>query len=143
MHDLEIAKKNLYENNLTLVVVKNEKVIFQTDAHRISGFLQAIEQKAAELHGAVVADKVAGKALALLCVYSGIKQVYAEVLSRKAQMIFEENHIGFEWKEIVNNVLDINKVGICPFEQTAAEISDPKESYLAFKTLLDKMKQCR
>ncbi|MGE5575186.1 MAG: DUF1893 domain-containing protein [Ignavibacteria bacterium] len=143
MRDLEIAKKKLYENNLTLVIVKNEKVIFQTEAHRISGFLRAIEQKAAELQGAVVADKVAGKALALLCVYSGIKQVYAEILSRKAQVVFEENCIGFEWKEIVDNVLDINKSSLCPFEQVVAEISNPKESYSAFKDLLDKMKQCR
>ena len=143
MQDLEIAKKTLYDNDLTLAIVKNSTVIFRTDAHRISGFLRAIEQNGAALQGAVVADRVAGKALALLCVYSGIKQVYAEVLSRKAQVVFKENGVGFEWKEIVDNILDMNKKGVCPFEKVAADISDPKESYLAFKVLLEKMRQCR
>ncbi len=143
MRDLEIAKKTLYEKNLTLAIVKNGTLIFQTDAHRISGLLLAIEQNGAELQGAVVADRVAGKALALLCVYSGINQVYAEVLSRKAQVVFEENGVGFEWKEIVDNVLDMNKTGFCPFEKVAADISNPKECYITFKTLLEKMKQGR
>jgi hypothetical protein len=49
----------------------------------------------------------------------------------------------FEWKEIIDNVLDMDKAGVCPFEKVAADISDPKESYTTFKTLLAKMKPCR
>jgi hypothetical protein len=118
-------------------------VVFQTDAHRISGFLRAIEQNGMELQGASMANRAAGKALALLCVYSVIKQVYAEVVSRKAQVVFEKNGIGFEWKEIVHNILDLNKVGVYPCEKIAADISDPKESYVTSKAVLEKMKWCR
>jgi hypothetical protein len=143
MQDLKIAKKTLYHNDLTLAIVKDGTVLFQTDAHRISGFLHAIDQFGLELQGATVADRVAGKALALLCVYAGIKQVYAEVLSKKAEDFFRQNNVWFEWKELVDNVLDMNKTGICPFEKVAADISDPKESYVAFKALLERMKTCR
>ena len=139
MQDHEIAKKELYDKDLTLAIVKNGTVLFQTDSHRISGFVGAIERFGAQLNGASVADRVAGKALAQLCVYAGIRQVYAEVLSRKAQAVFEDNKIAFEWKEIVDNVLDMNKNGVCPFEKVAADISDPKESYTTFKALLEKM----
>jgi hypothetical protein len=143
MQDLEIAKKQLYSKNLTLVIVKNGIILFQTDTHKISGVIGAIEKFGAQLNGASVADRVAGKALALLCVYAGIGQIYAEVLSRKALAVFEDNKIMFEWKEIIDNVLDIDKTGVCPFEKVAANISDPKESYATFKTLLTKMKACR
>jgi hypothetical protein len=78
-----------------------------------------------------------------LCVYAGIRQIYAEVLSRRALAVFEDSKILFEWKEIIDNVLDLDKAGVCPFEKVAADISDPKESYAAFKTLLAKMKPCR
>jgi predicted RNA methylase len=94
--------------------------------NRISGFVGAIEKFGNQLNGATVADRGAGKALALLCVYAGISQVYAEVLSKKAQAVFEENQILFELKEIVDNVLDLNKAGVCPFEKVAADISDPQ-----------------
>ena len=143
MQDLEIAKNQLYEKQLTLAIVKNGQVLFQTNSHRISGFIGAIDKLGTQLNGASVADRVAGKALALLCVYAGIREVYAEVLSRKAKAVFEENKIVVEWKQLVDNVLDLNKTGVCPFEKAAAGISDPKDSYVAFKALLEKMKPCK
>ena len=140
MQDLEIAKKQLYDKNLTLAIVKNGIILLQTDSHRISGVIGAIEKIGVQLNGASAADRVAGKALALLCVYAGIRQIYAEVLSRKALAVFEDNEIMFECKEIIDDVLDIKKTGVCPFEKVAADISNPKESYATFKTLLAKMK---
>ena len=143
MQDLELAKKQLYNKQLTLAIVKNNQVLFQTDSHRISGFIHAIDTLGTQLKGASIADKVAGKALALLCIYAGIHEVYAEVLSKKAQTLFEENQVACQWKQLVDNVLDLNKTGVCPFEKAAAEISDPKDSYAAFKALLEKMKPCK
>jgi len=143
MSDLDIAKSKLYEEELTLTIVKNGEVIFKTRSHRISGFLSAIEKFGAKLEGASVADRVAGKAIALLCVYAKIKEVYAEILSKKAKTVFEQNGIHHEWKELVDNVLDLNKSGVCPFEKAATGISDPKDAYRAFKALQDSLKTCK
>ncbi len=143
MNDLELAKTRLYIKNLTLAIVKNGQILLETDAHRISGFIGAIEKFNGDLAGASVADRVAGKAVALLYVYSGISRVYADVLSEKAKAVFEGNGIAYEWKELVNNVLDTNKAGVCPFEKLAAGLSDPQESYREFKALLEKMRACR
>lgn len=140
MSALDIAKNRLHEEDLTLTVVKNTEVLFETDSHRISGFLGAIEQFGTKLEGASVADRVAGKAIALLCVYAGIREVYAEVLSRKAKAVFDENGIPCEWKELVDNILNLNRSGICPFEKAAVDISDPKKAYATFKALLKSSK---
>jgi hypothetical protein len=86
---------------------------------------------------------VAGKAIALLCVYVKIKEVYAEVLSKKAKTVFEQNGIHHEWKELADNILDLNKSGVCPFEKAAADISDPREAYRIFKALQDSLKACK
>jgi len=118
-------------------------VLFEIRSHRISGFLGAIEKFGAKLEGASVADRVAGKAIALLCVYAKISDVYAEVLSEKAKAMFEENGIRHEWKELVKNVLDLNKSDVCPFEKVAADISDPKDAYRTFKALQDSLKACK
>jgi hypothetical protein len=142
MEDLELARKQLYDKQLTLAIVKNGVVVYETDAHRISGFMRAIDTLGSQLCGASVADKVAGKALALLCIYSGIREVYAEVLSKKAQELFDQNQVTYQWLQMVDNILDLNKTGTCPFEKAAAEITNPDESYNAFKALLEKMKPC-
>jgi hypothetical protein len=143
MSDVDIAKSRLYGEDLTLAVVKNGEVLFETGSHRISGFLGAIEQFGAKLEGASAADRVAGKAVALLCVYAGISEVYAEVLSRRAKAVFEENGIPCEWRELVENILDLNRSGVCPFEKAAADISDPQKAYAAFKALQQSFKACK
>jgi hypothetical protein len=143
MNALEMAKHALYSKDLTLVIVKNGEVMFETRSHRISGFLGAIEQLGDELEGASVADRVAGKAIALLCVYAKIKEVYAEILSKKAKAVFEENRISCEWKELVDNVLDLDKSGVCQFEKAADGISDPNDAYRTFKTLQESLKACK
>ncbi|UCF44857.1 MAG: DUF1893 domain-containing protein [Candidatus Bathyarchaeota archaeon] len=142
MTDLEIAKTQLRRKELTLAIVKNGKVLFETHSHRISGFLDAIEKLGNVLEGAAVADRVAGKAIALLCVYAKISNVYAEVLSKKAKAVFEKNGVRHEWKALVKNVLDLNKSGVCPFEKAAADISDPEKSYRTLQALQDSLKSC-
>lgn len=143
MQDIEIAKKQLHEKKLTLAIAKNGQVIFQTDSHRISGFIHAIDTLGTQLSGASVADRVAGKALALLCVYAKINEVYAEVLSKKAQALLKEYSVACHWKQLVDNVLDLSKTDMCPFEEAAEDISNPKDSYFVFKSLLEKMKTCK
>jgi hypothetical protein len=143
MSDLDIAKHELYEENLTLAIVKNGVVLFETRSHRISGFLDAVEKLGDGLEGAAVADRVVGKAVAFLCVYAKIRAVYAAVLSRKAQAVLKKDGVYCEWNELVENVLDANKSGMCPFEKMAADISDAGEAYAAFRRLRDNLKSCR
>ena len=57
--------------------------------------------------------------------------------------MLEENEIHHEWKELVKNVLDLNKSGVCPFEKLAAGISDPKDAYRAFNALQNSLKACK
>jgi hypothetical protein len=143
MKALEIAKHALYSKDLTLAIAKNGEIMFETRSHRISGFLGAIEQLGDELESASVADRVAGKAIALLCVYAKVKEVYAEILSKKAKAVFEENRISYEFEELVDNVLDLNKSGVCPFEKASDGISDPKDAYRTFKALQKSLKSCK
>lgn len=143
MNDLETAKILLAQKQLTLVIVKYGETLFETQSHRISGFLDAIEQLGLKLENASVADKVAGKAVALLCVYAGISAVYAETLSTKAKHLFEQNGVTHEWKELVDNILDESKSEICPFEKEAARISDPEVAFTRFKALQQKLSACR
>jgi hypothetical protein len=135
MRDLEIARKRLNEKSLTLSIVKNAEVIFESVSHGITGFLEAIEKFGDELDGASVADRVAGKAIALLCVYAKVSAVYTMTLSKRAKAVFEKHGVHHELDRLVESILDISKAGICPFEKLATEISDPAEAYERLKAL--------
>lgn len=135
MQDLEIAKKRLNENGLTLSIVKNGKIVFETASHGVSGFLEAIEKLRNKLEGASAADRIVGRAIALLCVYAKVKAIYAKVLSENAKGVLEENMVYHEWKSLVENILDANKTELCPFEKLATKISSPKDAYERLKAL--------
>lgn len=135
MSDLEKAKKQLFAKHAAMVMVKDGYVVFETSSHRISGFLEAIDRFSPKLKGASVADRVAGKAVALLCVFVGAKAIYADVMSKKAKTVFNDNEIACEWKELVDNILDLSKSKLCPFEERASSISDPRSAYEAFRKL--------
>jgi hypothetical protein len=143
MQDLEVAKKRLNEKSLTLSIVKNGEIIFETISNGISGFLEAIEKFGDGLEGTFVADRVTGKAIALLCVYAKVKAVYALILSKGAKSVFEKHAIHHEWNELVENILDVNKTRICPFEKLAKEISNPKNAYRKLKILQNSLKRGR
>ena len=140
MQDLELAKERLNEKSLTLSIVKNGEIIFETVSNGISGFLEAIEKFGDGLEGTSVADRVTGKAIALLCVYAKVKAVYALILSKGAKSVFEKHAIHHEWNELVENILDVNKTRICPFEKLAKEISNPKNAYRKLKILQNSLK---
>jgi hypothetical protein len=142
MHNLDLARKQLYEKGQTLVIAKRGIIIYETRSDRISGFLEAIDKLKIDLKGSCVADRVAGKAVALLCVYACVKGVYAVVLSRQAQAVLEKKNVVYQFGELVDNVLDPSRTGTCPFERAAASLSDPEEAYEAFKKLQNNMKQC-
>lgn len=135
MQDLEIAKKRMNEKGLALSIVKNSEIIFESVSHGISGVLEAIEKLGDKLEDASVADRVAGKAIALLCVYAKVKAIYAMTLSKGAKAVFENHAIYHERDNLVESILDIDKAGICPFEKLATEISDPLEAYERLKAL--------
>jgi len=143
MQDLEVAKKRLNEKRLTLSIVKNGEIIFETVSNGISGFLEAIEKFGDGLEGTSVADRVTGKAIALLCIYAKVKAVYALILSKGAKSVFEKHAIHHEWNELVENILDVNKTRICPFEKLAKEISNPKNAYRKLKILQNSLKRGR
>jgi hypothetical protein len=143
MNDLEIAKSLLSKKRLTLVIVKNGKTLFETQFHRISGFLKAIEQEGKNLHDASVADRVVGKAVALLCVYAKVKEVYAETLSVEGKNALQQNGIAIEAKELVNTILDDRKKDLCPYEKEAANVNKPQAAFDRFKALQKKMQACR
>ena len=143
MEDLSVAKERLATRGLTLCVVKDGRVVFETASHGISGFLRATEQFGEQVAGASVADKVVGRAVALLCLYARVRAVHASVMSMGARALFEQNSVYAEWDELVESILSDCRPVTCPFEALASNITDPSEGYKKLKALQASLKQRR
>jgi len=127
--DLDFAKQRLDQKNRSLVIAKSGRVLFETEAHGISGVLEAIKKLENNMAGSSVADRIVGKAAALLFVYSGVVAVFAVTASDRGIEVLKGYNIFHEFKKRVPRILDLKKVDICPFEKLVAKISDPEEAH--------------
>lgn len=135
MDDLEVAEQRLKDKKLNLVFVKDSKPIFETDKEGLGGFLQAIEELNDDLFGSSVADKIIGRAAALLCAYSNIKATFAVTLSQSALEILNKCNIYYEFDTLVPTILSLEKTDKCPFEKLVENINDPKKAHEKIKQL--------
>ena len=76
------------------------------------------------LIGACIADKVIGKLAVSLLAVSGVKEIYADVLSEYAIPVLEQNNIKFEYKTKVPFIINKEHTGMCPMENRFKDEND-------------------
>ncbi len=129
MKDLDIAKDRLLEENSAVVIVKNGRVVFETRAPGIGGFLRAIKYIGKGMQESAVADKIVGEAAAQLCAYSHVREVYAAILSQCGRDLLDKKNIHYEFENLVPHILNAKKTDLCPFEKLVAGSKSSKEAY--------------
>ncbi|HHW46016.1 MAG TPA: DUF1893 domain-containing protein [Clostridiales bacterium] len=133
MEKLLELKNILVEKNCSCVVESNGNIYvsFEKGIKPVLGWLAENNL----LKGASVADKVVGKAAALLFAYAGIKEIYAEILSQPAKMVFDKHNIPVSYLKLVKNIRNRNNTDICPMEKMAADINSPELAFKVFSSL--------
>jgi hypothetical protein len=133
MRDLDVAKDLLKNRNLSLIIVRDGKVIFESRLPGIAGLIQAIESMNMLLHSSSVADRIVGRAAALLLVYSHVSEVYALTMSSWGLAVLEEAGIRVEYDVLAPRILNRRGDDICPFEKISLTASSPDEAYKILK----------
>lgn len=131
--DLNLAKNRLIQKNLSLVIVNNGKVLFETESHGIGDLLKAIHKLGNNVKGSSVADRIVGRAAALIFVFSGVKAVFAVIASDGGIEVLTKNAVFYVYKKRVANVLNFAKTDVCPFEKLVARLSNPEKAYEVLK----------
>ena len=129
MDDLTTARKRLREKGLSLVFVRDSKVVFETSVEGLRGFVQAIETMSDSLTRSSIADRIVGKAAALLCAYCKAKAVFAFTMSQSGLKTLKTHKIPSEFESLVPTILNRKKTDRCPFEKLVQNTTDPKEAY--------------
>ncbi|WP_192929709.1 DUF1893 domain-containing protein [Alkaliphilus serpentinus] len=129
MLDIELAKKTLKEEDLTCVMVLNGKVCYTSLEKGLRPLLLPLNQDEDSIRGMVLADRCIGKAAALLAIYGGIKEVYAEVISSSAKELLQEAEIPLQFHQEVEYIKNRLATDMCPMEKMVLDICDPKTAY--------------
>ncbi len=128
--------------NYSIVIIQNGEIMYRSGAAGVAPLLEAIESIGVEkLRGSLVADKVVGKAAALLLALFKPRYVFSMIMSKLAINVLEENGIEFDSDKLVDHILNRDKTDLCPFEKAVLNINDPGKAYRVIKEALQKLRK--
>ena len=134
MTNLEMAKEKLYSSKASLVVLYSNGECKEYYQNRINDIKDILQNDKNALKGATIADKVIGKVASSILTVAGVKEIYADVISKYAIPVLEENYVIYEYKNLVDYIINNDKTGMCPMENKYKEISDIN---IIYKEMLD------
>lgn len=137
MKALETAISRLREGVHTCILCK-EDLLLTSEKRGIVPLLEHWE--ADRLKDACVADKIIGKAAAMLLILGGAKGVYGEVMSEKAKELLLAAGVETRWATLAPCIINRKGDGLCPMEQAVLDISDPAQVPDALKAALQRLK---
>lgn len=98
-------------------VIRNGNDVRVFHDRGIKDLFRLLKEERAFLDGAFVADKVVGKGAAALMILGGVKEVYADIVSRPALALLNEARIKTDYTLVVAHIVNRTQTGICPVEQ--------------------------
>lgn len=136
MKNLSEAKKILAKGH-TCVLVSDEDII-TTNERGVLPLVKWIDEgKTFDSYSA--ADKVVGKAAALLYVTLGVKILWAGVISKPAAEVFERYGIEYWYDTLTDAIINRKGDGFCPMETAVRDIDSPEEALVVIKNKLNNL----
>ena len=139
MSDIEKAKSILKEGGYSCVFCKDGLVYSKTGIG-VSPIMELLNTQT-DLSGFCVADKVVGKAAAMLFALAEVKEVYGEVMSKEAENYLKQCGIKHSSGKLVGAIMNRKGTGICPMETAVKDINEPKAAFETIKIVRARLAQ--
>ena len=125
--DLDLARALLIANkDATLVAVRGDE-IHVCHERGVKPLLKMIKE-GRNLRGFAVADKVVGKAPALLYAILGPEAVFSPVMSWTGRAVLMASGIAVSYDTLVPHVQNRDKSGQCPMDSSVTNVWEPYEA---------------
>jgi hypothetical protein len=105
------------DKKLAFALIKDGKILYKSKKQRLLPLLFCLKSYKAQMRGAVVYDKVVGRAAALLLCHGGVKKVLTPTISRGALLVLKRGGAEVEYQKIVKNILNNAGNDLCPMEK--------------------------
>lgn len=134
---LDKVKEILCTEQATCVINFNENVYISHE-RGVKPLLKLIDEKC-DVNGGAAADKVVGKAAAMLYVLLGVEELYALVISELAIEALEKYGVAVSYEKRVPMIRNRTDTGFCPMEQATKDIDTPNEALLVIRAKLQEL----
>lgn len=125
MKETEKAK-NLLNDKITFAAV-GEKGIYTSEKRGVAPILEKIDTDPEFFKGASVADRVIGKAAAMLLCKYGVSEIYARVTSEYAIAYLSDKKTVLTYDKKADHIINRSGTDMCPMEKAVLDVNDADE----------------
>jgi hypothetical protein len=127
--------KKLEQKGLSIIIEKDGQIIFESADPMLKPLYMCLTQKAAYMNGAVVIDKIVGRAAALLCMLGKVAEVYTPLAGETAIALLEKSGITVKAIKTIPQIMNRDNTGPCPMEKMASGFDSPLDFYNQLKKI--------
>ncbi len=131
--DLKRAREILHKGKYSFVLIREGELIKSSYKRGVLPLLEIIMEDEKVLDRAIIADKVIGRAAALLVINYKVKALYADTISQRATEILDNFSIFYQFGQCVPYIQNRDQNDQCPLEKLTCDIDNPS---LAFEQIL-------
>ncbi len=136
MDDFDLAKNLIADGEYACIVVKKGEAIYTSKERGIFPLFEAKEILKIDLRGASLADRIVGKAAAMIAVESGIISIHGQVMSENAVKYIQSHEIGYSYDKWAEYIKNREQTGMCPVETRAITTDDYRELEIKVRDFL-------
>ena len=133
------AKKQIREGKAECVLIRNGSIARVERGRGVSPLLRLYDREKTLMQGAVIVDKVIGRAAAAIAISGKASFVHARIMSEDAQRFLQEHGIPASCELKVHRILNRRRNGLCPLEQSVQGIDDPEQALSAMRRKIAEM----
>lgn len=131
--------KKLLDEGCTCALTDGERVV--TSRERGVRPLVELIASGADYNGWHAADKIVGKAAALLYAKLGVAELYAQTLSVGGLGVCRRFRIAAEYGALTPEIINRKGDGACPMELAVADADDPTAAYEKICAALERLRR--
>jgi hypothetical protein len=134
------ARALIQSGKAECVLVVNGQVFAPRRGRGVNPLLEFYEKNAEQMAGAIVVDKVIGRAAAAIAISGKAKAVFAELMSEDGAAFLKQHGIEAGYARMVPRILNQKRDGLCPLEQSVLGIDDPAKAVVALKARIAELR---
>jgi hypothetical protein len=136
---LKRAREMILTEGAPCVFLRDGRIVKAGEGTGVGPLITAWEREPELLCGAVIVDKIVGRAAAMLAVLGGAAGVYGLTMSASARDYLSACGIPAEAEVCTERILNRSGTGWCPMEQAVLDIDDPAEGYRKLKETMRRL----
>lgn len=136
----EAAAELVDKKACELAIFMNGSVVYTARGSGIAPLMEVFDTSPQFLPDAAVADKIIGKAAAMILYHAGAAAVYGAVMSEAGRNYLDERGIKVACKALTLRILNRNGDGLCPVEQAVLDVEDAAEGIVQIRQRLAELK---